>query len=581
LILEALKNNVQHLSNIAQFANVNPSTAHHHLKIMAQGGVVRKIGRGKYVLDVQTNNEAPASEDEEDSTFSKPFTFLKNFSNFDKTFTGSSGQTLTLNRHEKNILLEVLSKENEYTPFTATQLAKKCKLSVKMTIQYAERLQKKGLITMNKDGRCWVFVPNFVAIKGLTEFLGFSKKEEKDGKRYSKKEKVNGKSDEDKPVFETFEEALSWQLHNAHRLILQFRILRCDHEILRKTAWVFERKAIQKHLPEAYVYKAKDVNSFILNVCPKKQFIFNTQFEFQDQLSQFINDLRKRLKGYGVILDLSEPVKVCLEHRAIENDEFAKQSVRKGLLYLKIKTIVRDENGEPLEITTVIDKSRAIHLEWQGSQNVDVYATNYSDFVEDVATGRIDKEALKELPEQNRQISDNIYQMSSTMGNFSNVMEGYGQHIQNHIGAIVELGESTSTLSNTVSKQINKLTKTVTEQTSRLTDAVEKLTEIVREKEAEKEDIEEETVIYERGRAKIPVTIHKHSNLRYKKSNKKTKPFKFISRSGYWELIPVKKGRIRRTRIIYLPKRAEKGTKLKWWLEDGTICLKIMKGVPE
>jgi len=552
---------------------------------MMQGGIVKRVARGKYVL-TQKYNEAPASEksiQKEENGFSKYRTFFENFSNFEKDLLRGTGCELQLCEHEKKILLEILSKENKYTPYTATELGKKCKLSSKYVIEHAKNLEKKGLISMKKEGVRWVFVPSEVTIKGLTEFFNNRKTLEKCDRTYSKKEKSVAKEQNttnDKPVFKTFEEALSWQIHNAHRLILQFRVLRCNHEILKKTAWIFEKKAIQKHLPEAYIYMAKDVNSQIINVCPKKHFIFKTQFEFQDQLSNFINDLRKRLKDYDVILDLSEPVKICLEHRAFEDDPFAKKCVKKGLLYLKCKTTVFDSNGEPLEITVVIDKSRAIHLEMQGRENVDLYADNYTEFVEEIATGRIKTSDLRDLPEQNKQISRNIYQMSSTMGNFSNVMEGYGQHIQAHVGSIKELGESASVLSNTVTEQMNRFTEAVTEQTDKLTEAVEQLTKTVREKgtETEEEPIEEETVVYERGRAKIPISIYKHSNLRHKKSNNKTKTFKFKFSSGYWELKPIIRGRIRKTRIIYLPEQVEKGTKLKWWLKEKTICLKIQGG---
>lgn len=576
-------NGIMNLGGIARFAGVTPSTASHHLSNMIRAERVKRIGRGKYVLTQEAKEERKSSP----SLFDEYRTFFENFSNFEKTFPGVGRCALKLNDHEKSILLEILSKENRYTPFTATELGERCRLSVKYIIEYARNLVRKGLIEMKKDGRRWVFVPKEAAIKGLIEFFQSSKKQENVDKTYSKKEKVVTKekdTNNSKPVFETFEEALQWQIHNAHRMILQFRILRCDHEILRQTAWIFEKKAIQRHLPEAYVYKAKDVHSEILNVCPKKPFIFNTQFEFQAQLSNFINDLRKRLKDYEVILDLSKPVKVCLEHRAIENDEFARQSVRKGLLYLKVKTVVTDEKGEPLEIVTVIDKSRAIHLEWQGSQNVDHYATNYSDFVEDVATGRIDKDALRELPEQNKRISENISEFTSATGAFTETADRYTTQIEAHIGSIQSLKESTDQNKESADKMASVTEKASEEMTNAarsLTEAVQLLTStITQSKDTEDTDIESAiSSVYSRNRAKIPAKIYRKSKF-YSESNTKSIPFIFKTKTGHVQLIPAKGSRwkVYPNRELLLPKwlvnrRVKKGLLLRWWLQGKVICL--------
>jgi len=549
------------LGDIAEFAGVNPSTAYHHLSNLMRSRKVKRIGRGQYILSVCEEK----GEQIDDSDFRKYRKFFEDFSNFEKTLP------LKLNHHEKNILLEVLSKENRYAPFTATDLAEKCNLSVKSTIQYARSLEKKGLIEVSKQGRMLVFVPKDVAIKGIIEFFQSSKKEEKVDKRYSKKEKVKSKDQDtrdNQPIFETFEEALQYQIFNAHRMILQFKLLRCDHKELKRTAWIFGKKSIRKHLKEAYIYKSKNVESEIINICPKKHFIFRTQFEFQDQLTEFINNLIKRLKDYGIILDISKPVKVCLEHRAIENDEFATESVRKGLLYLKCKTVVKDQKGEPLEIVTVIDKSRAIHLEFQGPEAAH-YAENYSDFVEDVATGRIDKEALRDLPEQNKRITQNISEMARTTQLFSQIQETYGKNIQAHIGTIDKLGTS-----------VEEFTEKTTDAIGNLTHVIEELKNLIKPEYEESEGIKDVSIIYSRGRAKIPTKIFLNSNLRYKKSNNATKSFVFEHEPQKDIYLLVKTGdQVRKTRELILPKRLRKvkrGAKIVWWLANETVCFKVL-----
>lgn len=474
--------------------------------------------------------------------------------------------------------MEVLSKENKFIPLSATQIGKNCGLSTKAAIRYAKGLERKGLIEMEKKGRRWVFIPTYVAIKGFSDYFNSSKKGKKSDRRYSKKSTQPPSSQVSNIVNQSFEKCLSYQVFNAHRIILQFRLLRCDHTLLEKTFWTFGPKSIHKDFPEAFIFKSYDVQGQVINVLPKKPFIFNTYFEFEDQMRQFINLLIMRLKDYDIAIDLSQPAEIRLEHRAIEGDEFARKAVSKGLLYFESKSIVHGKNGELIKIVTKIDKSSAIHLEFEG-ENAAQFAWNYGNFVEDVATGRIDPNFLRQLPLQNETILANIQIMDKNTGRFSETITEYTRQIEAHIDSVKQLGDNAKEQSEATRElrtSVHEFKEEVTGVVCELAEAVKTLTNTVNSKIEDSEDIVETTIVYSARRAKIPVNIHKKSNLRHNKSKRNTLTFRYHPvPSGHYQLIPIKKGRIKRTRYIKLPFPVKKGTKLTWWLENKTICLKI------
>jgi hypothetical protein len=198
-------------------------------------------------------------------------------------------------------------------------------------------------------------------------------------------------------VLETFDDYLMWQQKNAHRLIIQFKLLRCSHPRLKGSGWIFGQKSIHKHFTTAYIYKSKDPTGDIINVLPKNPFIFMSPFEFEDQIIVFVNEVIKELRDYGIIIDLSEPAEIKLQHEAIEDDPFARKVIEKGLLYFESKVLAVDANGELMKYVIKIDKSKSLHLEFEGSEAHHLNE-NLEAFVDDVVTGRIDRKKLRDIP---------------------------------------------------------------------------------------------------------------------------------------------------------------------------------------
>jgi predicted transcriptional regulator len=233
---------------------------------------------------------------------------------------GKNTDPLVLHPAEKNILLDILSKENTYELLSERELARKSNISRYAAKKYTRNLEKKKLITIKRKGKQLIFTPTEVAIKGLSGFFSSVKTGSKNDSSSSKVQPISQPVDSKvqpivNNILETFEDYLSWQQKNAHRIIIQFKLLRRDHSKLKRSGWIFGQKSIHKHFTQAYIFKSKDPSAEIINVLPKYPFIFTSEFEFQDQLISFINELIDRLKDYGIIIDLSEPAEISSSMR--------------------------------------------------------------------------------------------------------------------------------------------------------------------------------------------------------------------------------------------------------------------------
>jgi len=162
LVLQALANNISRLRDIAQFASVDPSTAHYHLRNLIREERVMKLSWGEYSLVNENHLQ------NHDTTFEK---FLKNSSQS----IGKNTDPLVLHPAEKNILLDILSKENTYELFSERELARKSNISRYTTKKYTIGLEKKKLITVKRKGKQMIFTPTEVAIKGLSEYFSSMK----------------------------------------------------------------------------------------------------------------------------------------------------------------------------------------------------------------------------------------------------------------------------------------------------------------------------------------------------------------------------------------------------------------------
>jgi hypothetical protein len=198
-------------------------------------------------------------------------------------------------------------------------------------------------------------------------------------------------------ILETLDDYLIWQQKNAHRMIIQFKLLRCSHPRLKGTGWIFGQKSIHRHFTEAYIFKSKDPKGEFVNVLPRNPFIFMSPFEFEDQILTFVNEVIDVLRDHGMIIDLSEPAEVKLQHEALEDDPFARKVIEKGLLYFESKVVTVDPTGELMKYVIKIDKSKSLHLEFEGSEAHHL-TENLEAFVDDVITGRIDRKKLREIP---------------------------------------------------------------------------------------------------------------------------------------------------------------------------------------
>jgi hypothetical protein len=68
-----------------------------------------------------------------------------------------------------------------------------------------------------------------------------------------------------------------------------------------------------------------------------------------------------------------------------------------GLLYFRSSVKQVDSTGEIMEYAVAIDKSKEIHLEFEGSEAHQL-VEEYEGFIDDVATGRIDRRDLRKIP---------------------------------------------------------------------------------------------------------------------------------------------------------------------------------------
>ncbi|MBU7046542.1 MAG: hypothetical protein HXS54_08900 [Theionarchaea archaeon] len=410
LILQALSNGISRLKDIAYFADIDPSTAHYHLRNLVKELRVIKISWGEYQFsDSPVNGQLLKSG----RTFEK---LLKNFSHSQGGWKGFEG----LHPLERNILMDILSKENKYEQYSERELARRSNISRYAVKKYTQELEKKKLIMIKRENNQLVFTPTEVAIKGVIAFFTSLKTGSKIDSSSSKVQPLypgNAIKDgtKDVPVdvrmvreshnvytpsenvLETFDDYLVWQKKNAHRLIIQFKLLRCSHPRLKGSGWIFGRKSIHKHFTTAYIYKSKDPGGDIINVLPKNPFIFMSPFEFEDQIVAFVNEIIEELRDYGIVIDLSEPAEIKLQHEAIEDDPFARKVIEKGLLYFESKVVTLDANGELMKYVIKIDKSKSLHLEFEGSEAHHL-TENLEAFVDDVITGRIDRKKLRELP---------------------------------------------------------------------------------------------------------------------------------------------------------------------------------------
>lgn len=88
-----------------------------------------------------------------------------------------------------------------------------------------------------------------------------------------------------------------------------------------------------------------------------------------------------------------------MEHMTLEDDVFARNVVKKGLLYFRSVVRTVDSTGEPMEYVIAIDKSKALHLEFEGTE-AEHLAEEYEAFINDVVFKRIDRKSLRDIPQK-------------------------------------------------------------------------------------------------------------------------------------------------------------------------------------
>jgi DNA-binding MarR family transcriptional regulator len=504
LVLQALSNNISHLKDIASFAVVDPSTAHYHMRNLMRDERAIKTAWGHYTLSDNVDRSTKIFLDNDGQPFEK---LLKNFSQPGGGRRGSGN----LDPVEKNILMDILSKDNKYEQFSERELARRNKVSRYMVKKYTEKLEKNKLIVINQVGNKYVYTPTELAIKGLTGFFDSVENGSKIDSSSSKVQPANepdssnielphevqlvGKEIPQTPTdipadpdpnnpLETFDDYITWQQKNAHRLFIQFKLLQCNHNRLKSTGWIFGKKSIHKHFTEAYIFKSKDPTGEFINVLPKNPFIFRSPFEFESQILNFVNEVVERLHDYGITIDLSEPAAVKTAHVALENDLFARKVIKKGLLHFRTKVVTRDSTGELIEYVIAIDKSQEVHLEVE-SQEAQHFTENYSDFIDDVVTGRIDRKFLKELPEENKKIKRGITTIQETQDKFRQDLEYfsettrfYSENIRTHVKAIDTLSQKVEQSTRTDS-QFEKTTAKIEKAARNLVKSTELLQQIL------------------------------------------------------------------------------------------------------
>ena len=252
---------------------------------------VIKLSWGRYTFP-----DSPALE-ETGQFFEK---FLKNSSQPIRANTGN----MELHPTEKNILVDILSKDNRYLQLSERELARRNNISRYKVKKYTHKLEKKRLITIEKEGKQLIYTPTQVAINAFSAFLHSEKTGSKIDSSSSKVQPItskkwpiingkgevggkdvlqdqfspdvpedvghqgmpsalgtpeneylaqdtapedSGRPDTPPQNVQTFEDYIAWQQKNAHRLIIQFKLLRCNHNRLKGTGWIFGKKSIHKH----------------------------------------------------------------------------------------------------------------------------------------------------------------------------------------------------------------------------------------------------------------------------------------------------------------------------------------------
>jgi Mn-dependent DtxR family transcriptional regulator len=438
LVLQALTNNISRLKDIASFAGVDPSTAHYHMRNLMRDERVIKMAWGHYTLSNNVDRNSEIFLDNDGESFEK---LLKNFSQPDRGRRGSGN----LDPVEKNILMDILSKDNKYEQFSERELARRNKVSRYMVKKYTEELEKNKLIVINQARNQYVYTPTELAIKGLTGFFDSVKNGSKTNSSSSKIQPTNKPdssnvlpsrevqpADREVPQtltadqdisadpdpgnpLETFDDYIAWQQKNAHRFVIQFKLLQCNHSRLKSTGWIFGKKSIHKHFTEAYIFKSKDPSREVINVLPKDPFIFTSEIDFHTKIIGFTNEIILRLRDYGIVLDLSEPAEIRMQHEAVEDDPFARKVIQRGLLYFRSTVKTLDSTGEVMEYVIGIDKSKTLHFEIEGTE-AHILTANLEAFVDDVISGRIDRKALREVPSR-------IESLRKELGNEINKIE--------------------------------------------------------------------------------------------------------------------------------------------------------------
>ena len=107
---------------------------------------------------------------------------LQNYNLTFEKFLKNSSQSIERNTNpmelhpvEKNILLDILSKENKYKMYSEWELARKSNISRYATNKYTRNLEKKKLITIKCKGKQLIFTPTEVAIKELIGYFSSGK----------------------------------------------------------------------------------------------------------------------------------------------------------------------------------------------------------------------------------------------------------------------------------------------------------------------------------------------------------------------------------------------------------------------
>jgi DNA-binding MarR family transcriptional regulator len=157
-ILQALSNRISRLTDIADFAGVDPSTAHYHLRNLIEEEKVAAVSRGKYTL---SGSHFFDSFVEEGSHFFE--SILGNLSQY----TGENESDL--HPVERKILLQILSTKNKYIKYSERELAKKCEISRNTAKKYTKRLEKKGAIEIRKEHNQYIYIPTDLILHRVAE----------------------------------------------------------------------------------------------------------------------------------------------------------------------------------------------------------------------------------------------------------------------------------------------------------------------------------------------------------------------------------------------------------------------------